>query len=187
MLVAASGALSAVALSACGADDVLGNGADEQVEVSLTERDLTPGRVEVRAGDVEFVVKNDGERLHAFAVESSNGTKRTEDIEPGETARLTVDLADGKYRMYDPRGGYRTRGVSGTVIVTPEETGTVTERTVTERTVEEPPVEAPEPEEPAVTETQTQTQVQPPPPPPAKTVTKEVPVEPPPATTPTSP
>lgn len=189
LLVASSGGLSAVAFSACGEDDILGDGANEQVELSLTERDLSPGRVEVTTGEVEFVVKNDGERLHAFAVETPDGTKRTEDIKPGETENLTVDLSDGQYQMYDPRGGYRERGVSGTVVAKLDDTGTVTERTVTERTVEEDTVEAPPAEEPSATETETETQVQPPPPPPppAQTVTKEVPVEPPPMTTPTTP
>lgn len=185
LLVASLGGFSAVAATACGEDDVLSDNAEE-VKVSLTERDLSPERVEVTAGEIEFVVDNDGERLHAFAVETPDGTKTTKDIDPGETERVTVDLSDGKYQMYDPRGGYRERGVSGTVVVGSDETGTVTERTVTERT-EEDTVEAPEVEEPAETETKTQTETQPPPPPPAPTVTKEVPVEPPPTTMPTTP
>jgi len=188
LVVASLGASSAVALSACGEDDVSGGDSGKQVDVSVTEQDLTPGRVEVRAGEVEFVVKNNGERLHEFAVETADGTiKRTDTIKPGETDRITVDLADGKYQMYDPRGGYRSRGVSGTVVVGSDRANTVTERTVTERTVESDTVEAPPTTDPAVTETQTETQVQPPPPPPAQTVTKEVPTEPPPMTTPTSP
>src|SRR5688500_12741796 len=93
-LVAVLGAASAVALTACSDDDITGNDADE-VELSLTERDLSPGRVEVDAGEIEFVVRNDGERLHAFAVETPNGVERTENIKPGETERITVDLSAG--------------------------------------------------------------------------------------------
>ena len=187
LVVASLGALSAVALSAC---DVVGGDSGEQVDVSVTEQDLTPARVEVGAGEVEFVVKNDGERVHEFAVESADGTiERTDTIKPGETDRITVDLADGKYQMYDPRGGYRSRGVSGTVVVGSDRANTVTERTVTERTVESDTDEAPTTTEPAVTETQTETQVQPPTPAPAPapTVTKEVPAPPPPTTSPTTP
>lgn len=188
LLVASLGGSSAVAFTACGEDDVLGGDANENVEVSLTERDLSPGRVEVTAGEIEFVVRNNGDRLHAFAVDTPDGTERTDDIEPGETARVTVSLPDGEYRMYDPRGGYRARGVSGTVVVASGGTDTVTERTVTE----EETVEAPPAEDPTDTQTQTETETQvqpppPPPPPPAETVTKEVPTEPPPMTTPTSP
>jgi len=67
LVVASLGASSAVALSACGKDDVFGGDSGKQIDVSVTERDLTPARVEVRAGEVEFVVKNDGERVHEFA------------------------------------------------------------------------------------------------------------------------
>ncbi len=186
LLVASLGGSSAVAFTACGEDDVLGGDADENVEVSLTEGDLSPGRVEVTAGEIEFVVRNNGDRLHAFAVDTPDGTERTDNIKPGETERVTVSLSDGEYRIYDPRGGYRSRGVSGTVVVASGGTDTVTERTVTE----EETVEAPPAEDPTDTQTETETQVQPPPPPPpppAQTVTKEVPTEPPSMTTPTSP
>ena len=188
LLVASLGALSAVAVTSCSDDN------SEQVELSVTDRDLSPGRVEVTSGEIEFVVKNDGDRLHAFAVDTPNGIERTEDIEPGEEARLTVRLPDGKYRMYDPRGDYRARGVRGTVVVGPDATGTVTERTVTERTVEEDTAEPRDVDEPPVTVTEREVQPPPrrrprrpqPPPPPPPTVTEEVPVEPPPPP-PTSP
>src|SRR5688572_20113163 len=100
-LAAVLGVGSAVALSACSDDDVLGNDDDGQVNVSLTERDLKPGRAEVSDGTVSFEVHNDGDRLHAFAVETTNGVKSIEEIKPGETADLTVELSAGRYRMYD--------------------------------------------------------------------------------------
>ncbi len=181
-LVAVLGAFSAVALSACSDDDITGDDADEQVELSLTERDLSPGRVEIDAGEIEFVVRNDGDRLHAFAVETRDGVKRTENIKPGETERMTVDLAAGKYRMYDPRGGYRMRGVSGTVVVTSDGTGTVRERTVERTVVEKAPDEdLPEVDDPEIQDPEVQQPpAQPPPPPPPPTVTQTVPAPPPP-------
>ena len=189
LLVASFGAFSIVTFTACADDEV------EQVELSVTDRDLSPARVEVEAGEIEFVVKNDGERRHAFAVETPDGIERSEDINPGEEARLTVRLPDGKYRMYDPRGDYRARGLRGTVVVTSDDTATVTERTVEERTVEEEPSEPRDVDEPPVTVTERE--VQPPPrsrprrpqpsPPPPPTVTEEVPAEPPPPTPPPSP
>ena len=189
LLVALLGGLSGVALTGCADDE------SEQVELSVTEGDLSPGRVEVEAGEIEFVVKNDGERVHAFAVETPDGIERSEDIDPGEEARLTVTLSDGRYRMYDPRGDYRARGVRGTVVVRSDDTGTVTERTVTERTVEEDTEEPRDVDEPPVTVTERDVQPPPrprprrpqPPPPPPPTVTEEVPVEPPPPTPPPSP
>ena len=157
-LVAVLGGASAVGLAACSDDDVLGNDDDGNVNVSLTERDLKPGRVEVSAGKVTFEVHNDGDRLHAFAVETTNGVKSIKEIEPDKTETLSVELAAGRYRMYDPRGGYRDRGVRGTVVVrSDDDTDTVTERTV-ERTVidEEPDVVEPEVDEPELQEPEVQ-------------------------------
>ena len=166
-LLAVLGGASAGALSACNSDDVLGNDDDGHVNVLLTERDLKPGRTEVDAGRVTFEVHNDGDRLHAFAVETTNGVKSLKSIKAGETKDLTVEPSEGRYRMYDPRGGYRDRGVSGTVVVTsPDRDTTVTERTV-ERTVvdEEPDVVVPETDEPEVQEPEVQEPPAPVPPP----------------------
>jgi len=190
LLVASLGGLSTIGFTGCSDDE------REQVELSVTERDLSPGRVEVADGEIEFVVKNDGERRHVFAVETPDGVERTKDIKPGEEARLTVTLPDGRYRMYDPRGDYRARGVRGTVVVGSDDTATVTERTVTERTVEED-TEEPDADEPPVTVTEREVQPaprprprrplpSPTPPPPPPPVTEQVPVEPPP-TPPPSP
>jgi hypothetical protein len=186
VLVASCGLLGAFVVVGCSDEE------RERVELSVTERDLTPGRVVVGDGDIEFVVKNDGHRRHVFAVETPDGIERTKAIDPGEEARLEVTLPDGRYRMYDPLGNYRARGVRGTVIVdSDDDADTVTERTVTERTVEEDTEEAPDvEEEPPVTITERQVQPAPrtpprtpqptPPSPPPVTV----PAEPPPETTP---
>jgi uncharacterized cupredoxin-like copper-binding protein len=188
-LAAVLGGGSAVALSACSNDDVLGNDNDGQVNVSLTERDLKPGRAEVSDGKVTFEVHNDGDRLHAFAVKTTNGVKSIKSIKPGETEDLTVELSEGRYRMYDPRAGYRDRGVRGTVIVRSNREKTVTERTV-ERTVidEEPDVVVPETDQPEVQEPEVQEQparpAPPPPPPPVVTQTVVAPPPPPAETTP---
>lgn len=182
-LAAMLGGGSAVALSACSDDDVLGNDDDGQVSVSLTERDLKPGRVEVDAGRISFEVHNDGDRLHAFAIETTNGVKSIKTIKPGETEDLTVELAAGRYRMYDPRGGYRDRGVRGTVIVSSDRAETVTERTVERTVVEEPDVVVPETDEPEVQEPEVQEPPAQPAPPPPPVVTQTVPAPPPPVQT----
>ena len=185
VLLAASGALSAGALSACSDDDIFGGDSDDQVEVSLMEYDIDPGPVRVSAGDVEFAIKNDGERVHELAITTQDGTERSGEIDPGDTKNMTVDLAPGRYRMYDPRSDYRARGMRSTIIVSDDDSdaATVTERTV-ERTVVEEPAE-PEVQEPEVQEPEVQPPAAPPPPPPpppppARTVTQVIPAEPPP-------
>lgn len=175
VLVASIGGLCAVGLTACSEDDVVGEDAEEQVEVSLREYDITPSRVRVTSGDVEIVAENDGERLHELAVTTDDGVESTGGIEAGKTGSVTVNLPDGTYRLYDPRADYRERGMSATLVVESDR-GTVTERTV-ERTVveDEPEVEEPEVQEPEVQEPAPA----PPPPPPAQTVTQVVPAPPP--------
>lgn len=177
-LIGVFGAISAIALSACSTDNVFGDD-NQQVSVSLTERDLKPGQVAVDAGKIDFEVKNDGDRLHEFAVQTKDGVKRITEIKPGDTETFSVDLPVGRYRMYDPRGGYGMRGVAGTVVVTPNNSNTVTERTV-ERTVTEedqPDVTVPEPE------VQEPPPAPPPPPPPPPVVTQTVPAPAPPTQT----
>ncbi|HUR83979.1 MAG TPA: cupredoxin domain-containing protein [Solirubrobacteraceae bacterium] len=177
MLVASIGGLCAVGLSACSEDDVIGENADEQVEVSLREYDITPSRVRVTSGDIEIEAENNGERLHELAVTTDDGVETTGEIKAGETGSVTVNLPDGTYRMYDPRSDYRDRGMSATLVVESDR-ATVTERTV-ERTVieEQPDVDEPEVQEPEVQEPAPAPA--PPPPPPARTVTQVVPAPPP--------
>ena len=181
IFVASLGAFSALALTACSDDDITGNEAEEQVSVALREFDISPERVEVSKGKIEFVVNNEGDRAHELAIRTESGVERSGVIEPGDTGRMTVDLPDGRYRMYDPRADYRSRGMRATVIVT-DATRTVTERTV-ERTVveDEPDVNVPEVQEPEVQEPDVQpapppqAPPPPPPPPPPATVTQVVP------------
>lgn len=178
--MASLGAFSALALAACSDEDLTGGEAEDQVSVALREYDIAPERIEVTAGEIEFVVNNEGDRVHRLAVRAPGGVERTGDIDPGDTERMTVDLPAGTYEIYDPRDDHRSRGMRATVIATAED-DTVTERTV-ERTVveeDEPDVDVPEVQEPEVQEPE----VQAPPPPPA-TVTQVVPAEPDASTTP---
>lgn len=126
------GASSALALAACGSDDEQGTESvaveeAESVDVRLTDTEIEPDDVNVRAGVIEFVVRNDGDGEHAFAVETSEGgVKETDPIAPGETARLKIDLRPGTYEMYDPIGENRARGLEGKVDVDERKTDTVT-------------------------------------------------------------
>ncbi len=184
-LAVALGALSAVALAACSDDDITGDSAEE-VSVVLREFDISPERVRASEGAIEFVVNNEGNRVHELAVETATGVERTGAIKPGETGRVTVDLARGRHRIYDPRADYRERGMRAVVIVSGRR-GTVTERTVERTVIEEDrdrdrDVDVPEVQEPEVQEPEVQPPPppRPPPPPPPPTVTRVVPAPPPP-------
>ncbi|MBA3748620.1 MAG: cupredoxin domain-containing protein [Solirubrobacterales bacterium] len=190
VLVVILGALSALALSACSDDEVLDDDASQQVDLALSEFDIAPSRVAVTAGEIEFVIKNDGDRVHELAVKTASDVKRSGEIKPGESATMTVDLPRGTYTMYDPQADYRSRGMTGSVVVSAE-TATVTERTVERTVVEEPDVQEPEIDDPELQEPEAQEpEVQQPPAqpaPPPVTVTKEVPAPPPPPDATTTP
>ena len=107
---------------ACGGDDSTseeasspsGSGAD--VNVSLSEYMIDPSAIAVDPGSYTFHVVNDGSTTHALEVEGPNGEVETEDLEPGESADLTVDLqGDGEFEMYCPVDGHRERGMEGTI------------------------------------------------------------------------
>ncbi len=142
LLVAAAGALSAVAIAACDDNDEVTADSDEEVQIRITDTVLDPERVEVRPGTIRFLVDNDSDQTHELAVETPNGVEQSGAIEPGDSGSVTVELDEGEYEMYDPLKNYRERGVEGVVVVsgdtdtvTEEDTDTVTEEdtdTVTE-------------------------------------------------------
>ncbi len=128
----------AMSLVACGDDDddetaSMGTGTGTQEEqpapppekpvsetVTLTETEfaIEPADVKVaEAGVVEFKVENAGGITHALEVESDDLEEETEDIAPGDTATLTVELPAGTYELYCPIGDHEQQGMTGTLTV----------------------------------------------------------------------
>jgi hypothetical protein len=177
ILVASVGASSAVGLAACSEDDITSGDADDQVSVSLRDFDISPERIRVEAGSIEFDVTNDGDRVHELAVRTPGGdVERTGEIQPGESDSMTVDLPAGTHRVFDPLRDYQDRGMTARVIASDRDGDrTVTERTVTVVEEDEPDVDVPEVQEPELQEPEVQPAPPPPPPPPPPTVTQIVP------------
>jgi plastocyanin len=132
------GLLAAIvlALAGCGEDNdegsstgSTGTGTEEQaappeaapsetVELTETEFKIAPADVKVdKAGVVAFRVQNDGGVVHALEVEGGDLEEETDDIEPGGSATLKVDLAEGSYEMYCPIGNHKDQGMEGTLTV----------------------------------------------------------------------
>jgi uncharacterized cupredoxin-like copper-binding protein len=132
LLIAAAGALSAVAIAACEDDEdvVLDDG--QEVDIRITDTTLEPDRVEVTAGTVRFRIENNGDQTHELAVEASNEVEESGSIEPGSSGTLTVSLPSGEYTMYDPTDNYRERGLEGIVVARSSSSSDTIERTVTE-------------------------------------------------------
>jgi plastocyanin len=132
--VTAAGLALALGLAACGDDDddeSAGTGTQEEqatpeptgpaaetVELSETEYKITPADVDAKkSGVVEFDVTNDGSVTHALEVEGGDVEEETEDIAPGESATLKVDLAKGVYEIYCPIDDHKERGMTGELSV----------------------------------------------------------------------
>ena len=133
--VSAAGVAFAFGLAACGEDDNSDSAstgtttteeqtpaptgpAAETVNLSETEYKIDPADVETKkSGVIEFKVKNDGSITHALEVEGEGVEQRTDDIAPGESATLKVDLEKGAYEIYCPIDDHKGQGMTGDLSV----------------------------------------------------------------------
>jgi uncharacterized cupredoxin-like copper-binding protein len=96
-----------------------GGGAGATVKLSETEFKIDPADPKVaKAGKVRFEVSNDGQVVHALEVEGPGEEAETDNIQPGKSATLTVDLSKpGMYEMYCPVGNHKQQGMEGKISV----------------------------------------------------------------------
>jgi uncharacterized cupredoxin-like copper-binding protein len=133
----AAGALFAIPLVGCGDDDDDGEteaateatstataaggggGGGETVDISGIDFAFDPANPTVKAGTVTFNLTNDGQAPHNLEVEGPSGEAELEqDLAPGESGQLTVDLSEpGTYEMYCPVGNHREQGMEGEITV----------------------------------------------------------------------
>jgi len=115
-VVAALGLALGLLLTACGSDPSDSTG---PVTVTLKEHTIDPSRTSAKAGSITFAITNDGTETHEFLVVKSDLDPKElpldeegavdekgdglafiderENIKPGDSVSLTVDLAPGKY------------------------------------------------------------------------------------------
>jgi uncharacterized cupredoxin-like copper-binding protein len=129
----AAGALFAVPLVGCGGDDDESGEATEASEAATTEAagagvtvnlsgtdyKFDPSDPTVKAGEVTFVLKNDGQTTHSLEIEDVNGSDQEleGDVAPGESGTLKVNLAPGTYEFYCPVDDHKGLGMEGEVTV----------------------------------------------------------------------
>jgi len=120
-LILLAGLVLTVALAGCGGDDSSSSssGEGQTIEIHLTDFALDPSQVSVeKPGTYTFRAINDGQTVHALEVEGPGIEEETEDIQPGETAELTVELPElGEYELYCPVGNHRGMGMEGALQV----------------------------------------------------------------------
>jgi predicted lipoprotein with Yx(FWY)xxD motif len=93
-------------------------GEGQSVDVSLVDFAIEMP-AEVAAGTVTFNITNDGQAPHNFEIEG-NGVEMEleENLEPGESGTLEVDLAPGTYEVYCPVGNHADQGMRLELTVT---------------------------------------------------------------------
>ncbi len=90
---------------------------DRDVNVNLTEWKVQPSRTVIPAGKVRFVVENLGTSVHALEMTGNVLDVRTEDLGPGRSRQIEVDLAPGTYRLFCPIGNHAAMGMAETLTV----------------------------------------------------------------------
>jgi uncharacterized cupredoxin-like copper-binding protein len=130
-------AMLAISAAACAGDEGSGGGGNT-VDLSLKDFELTVSPDRVSAGDVTFRASNDGPSTHEFEVFSGAdgvdvdslpveaGVANTdgltlidevEDITPGATQELTVDLDAGAYALVCNLPAHYEQGMRATFTV----------------------------------------------------------------------
>jgi plastocyanin len=92
--------------------------AQQTITVDETEFALDPSTVRLdTAGTYTFRAVNKGQIDHALEIEGNGVEEETETIAAGESASLTVELAEGTYELYCPIGNHKEQGMDGSIVV----------------------------------------------------------------------
>jgi high-affinity iron transporter len=103
-----------------GASGPAGSPAANAITVEAREYAFTPSALTATAGTVTFSIKNSGNDTHEFEIfHGDQVVDEVEDIVPGITRDLKVDLAAGDYTFVCKLNGHDALGMKGTLTVTP--------------------------------------------------------------------
>lgn len=86
-----------------------------EISVELGDWYVTPNELYAKAGEVKFLVTNDGIRRHSFQVGELVEKKLL--INAGATQELTLNLAPGDYKVFCPIQGHEEAGMVATLHV----------------------------------------------------------------------
>lgn len=92
-----------------------GRPSPQRVEVRMVEFRFEPSRIEVGAGQVQLVIRNEGAIPHDFVIPAL-GVK-TSYVPAKKEEVLTVDLKPGTYAVECTVGGHKQAGMQGTLVV----------------------------------------------------------------------
>lgn len=82
------------------------------VVVELTDMAIALDTATAPAGNIHFMVKNDGRVIHSFAIRGTGINARLRsNLAPGAADILMVTLRPGKYEVYCPMRGHEAQGM----------------------------------------------------------------------------
>lgn len=86
-------------------------------EISITEGEwhMTPSDLYAKAGDVKFILTNDGNRRHEFQIGEDVEHKVL--VNAGTTVEAMFNLAPGEYKVLCPINGHEEAGMVATLHV----------------------------------------------------------------------
>ncbi len=88
------------------------------IRIEETEFRLEPAEITLdKPGTYVLEAVNSGDTVHALEVEGQGIEEKTEEIQPGQNAKLGVELAAGTYELYCPVGGHKEEGMEGMLTV----------------------------------------------------------------------
>lgn len=137
LLLAAAVALALLGAALAG---VVAHAGAQKATINVTEREfkITLAKRSVAPGAATFVVRNTGKYPHALSIAGPGvKSKRTPLIRPGKSARLTVTLKAGSYRLWCPVPGHAAQGMKASLKVRSASGGTSTGTTTTPTTTDD--------------------------------------------------
>jgi uncharacterized cupredoxin-like copper-binding protein len=122
VLAVAAGLVAAVALAGCGSgeeeSEAPSGSSVKTIQISETDFKLEPASVTIDAAGVyTFHAVNNGTTAHALEIEGEGVETETENIAPGESADLKVELKKGTFEMYCPVDSHKDMGMKGSIAV----------------------------------------------------------------------
>jgi plastocyanin len=93
-------------------------GSGTKVTVSETEFKLALSTDAFSAGPYTFTAVNNGKIIHALEIDGPGVHGVTGNIEPGQSASVSVQLQPGKYDVFCPIPGHKALGMNAEITVT---------------------------------------------------------------------
>jgi uncharacterized cupredoxin-like copper-binding protein len=104
-----------VAAAACGAQSQPAG----SVKVTLADFSFAPSSITGKAGENTFFLVNEGKASHDMTIKDGSGKQlaRSELVQPGNTAIMTVKLDAGSYEVICSQQGHADAGMKATLTV----------------------------------------------------------------------